>query len=163
MSKTTSLSPNFNDESASNNQVGIMARPEESANHLPGTKSILLAEDDEEMRRVIALHLRRDGFLVTECRDGMELLDHLNGYLERIGGAEEFDLIVSDIRMPGVFGLSVAAGAVDCQNFPPMILITAFGDVQTHRAAEQYGVKAVLDKPFRIPELLQKVREHISA
>ncbi len=66
-------------------------------------------EDDSEMRSVIALHLRREGYEVTECRDGMELLDHLNGYVEHVGGAEEFDLIVSDIRMPGVFGLSVAA------------------------------------------------------
>ena len=92
----------------------------------------------------------------------MELLDHLNGYVAHVRGAEVFDLVVTDIRMPGVFGLSVAAGAVDFQGFPPMILITTFGDAETHQAAEQYGVKAVLDKPFRIPKLLELVRERIA-
>lgn len=114
------------------------------------------------MRSVIALHLRREGYQVTECRDGMELLNCLNGYLEGVDEAEEFDLVVSDIRMPGVFGLSIAAGAAACQGFPSMILITAFGDADTHRAAKQYGVKAMLDKPFEIPDLLEKVREHLS-
>lgn len=137
----------------------------EKSGNLPVAKSahILLAEDDDEMRSVIALHLRREGYEVTECCDGMELLNHLNGYVEHVDDAEQFDLIVSDIRMPGVFGLSVAAGAAAYQDFPSMILITAFGDAETHRAAEQYGVKAVLDKPFKIPVLLEKVRENLSA
>ena len=164
MSDKTIHQFNLADSSTGNDRVGITTCQEESARNLPAVKSarILLAEDDDEMRSIIALHLRREGYEVTECRDGMELLDHLNGFLEHVDGADEFDLIVSDIRMPGVFGLSVAAGAADCQDSPPMILITAFGDAETHQAAEQYGVKAVLDKPFEIPVLLEKVREIIS-
>ncbi len=119
---------------------------------------VLLAEDDGEMRSVIALHLRRAGYEVTECRDGMELLDHLNGYVERVRGAEHYDLIISDIRMPGVFGLAIAEGATDYAEFPPMILITAFGDAETHRTAKQIGVTAVLDKPFQMAVLLDKAR-----
>ena len=150
--------------SAGQDQMANVTCSEVSADNASVAKParILLAEDDDEMRSVLALHLRREGYTVTECCDGMELLDHLNQYVERVTGAKRFDLIISDIRMPGVFGLSVAAGAADLQSFPPIILITAFGDRETHQAAKQYGVKAVLDKPFMISDLLDIVREHIA-
>ncbi len=124
-----------------------------------GAQSVLLAEDDEEMRAVLAMHLRRGGYAVTECRNGVELVDHLEAYLQDADGGERFDLIISDIRMPGVFGLTVAEGAVACRDFPPIILITAFGDAETHATARRCAVRAIFDKPFAISEFLSKVRE----
>ncbi len=47
-------------------------------------------------------------------------------------------------------------------NFPPTILITAFGDEETHEKARQVGVAAVLDKPFDMNDLLGKVRETLA-
>jgi demethylmenaquinone methyltransferase/2-methoxy-6-polyprenyl-1,4-benzoquinol methylase len=64
--------------------------------------------------------------------------------------------------MPGVFGLSVVEGARDRPGFPPTILITAFGDEETHETASQCGVVAVFDKPFEINDLLEKVRTSIT-
>lgn len=124
--------------------------------------SILLAEDDAEMRYILALHLRRQGYRVTECCDGAELVTRLAGYLDPHAGRADsgkFDLVITDIRMPGVFGLSVVEGSRQCPQFPPVILITAFGDAETHDAARRFGVRAVFDKPFDLREILASIRE----
>lgn len=124
--------------------------------------TILLAEDDDDMRTVLGLQLRREGYTVIECRNGAELLAKLEDYLvgtPRDRVERRYDLVISDIRMPGVFGLSVAEGVRDDPDFPPTILITAFGDEETHEAARQCGVAAMFDKPFEISDLLAKVRE----
>jgi two-component system response regulator (stage 0 sporulation protein F) len=125
-------------------------------------RRILLAEDTDEMREVIALRLRQQGYAVTECCNGAELIAELADYFGNLPADEQkrqFDLIISDIRMPGVFGLSVVEGGSEYRNFPPTILITAFGDDETHEKARQFGVTAVLDKPFDMNDLLEKVRD----
>ena len=48
-------------------------------------------------------------------------------------------------------------GANELDNFPPIILITAFGDKETHMQAERLGAVALFDKPFDIDEMLKKV------
>ena len=70
----------------------------------------------------------------------------------------EYDLIISDIRMPGVTGLEVLEGASQTDGFPPMILITAFGNEETHEQAERLGAVAFLDKPFEIELMIETVR-----
>jgi DNA-binding NtrC family response regulator len=64
------------------------------------------------------------------------------------------DAIVSDIRMPGTSGLAILEGLNECQSAMPVILITAFGDRDTHERARQLGVVAVFDKPFDMADLL---------
>jgi len=124
---------------------------------------VLLAEDDGEMRALLARALRGDGYDVVECPDGFRLLEQLGSLLlsPEVLGADPtpFDLIVSDIRMPGVTGLSVLEGLQLFEGLPPMILITAFGDAQTHAAAQRLGAVAVFDKPFDVDDLLAQVRQ----
>jgi DNA-binding response OmpR family regulator len=120
---------------------------------------ILLAEDDEEMRRLLALMLRKEGYQVTECPDGISLLDQLSSLFLHEENQRNFNLIISDIRMPGVTGMEILMGASEDKNFPPMILMTAFGDKETHIQAERLGVAALFDKPFDIDDMLNKVRE----
>jgi len=131
------------------------------------TPHILLAEDTEEMRTVIAVRLRQQGYSVTECADGAELLARLGAYLhpetvENPADSRKYDLVISDVRMPGVFGTSIVEGATECADFPPTILITAFGDDETHEKARRFGVSAVMDKPFDMSDLLEKVRTVIA-
>ena len=118
---------------------------------------ILLAEDDEEMRKLLAFMLRKEGYRVIECEDGVSLLDMLSSFFLNGEGNENFNLIISDIRMPGITGMEILMGANEMDNFPPIILITAFGDMDTHRQAERLGAAAVFDKPFDIEEMLKKV------
>ena len=117
------------------------------------------------MRAVVAMRLRQQGYSVTECCNGAELLSELGDYLGNVpveARTRRFDLIISDIRMPGVFGTSVIEGGVEYRNFPPTILITAFGDEETHEKARQIGVAAVLDKPFDMNDLFGKVRDTLA-
>jgi DNA-binding response OmpR family regulator len=119
---------------------------------------ILLAEDDKEMRTLLAHALMSFGYEVVACPDGVDMLTHLAAFLmPRDQVHESFDLIISDIRMPGVTGMEVLQGKPKRADFPPMILITAFGDDETHAQAAQYGVAAMFDKPFDVDELLKKV------
>ena len=123
---------------------------------------VLIAEDDEEFRKVLARSLRQHGFAVTECRHGVDLIGQLRCLVES-ADANDFDLIISDIRMPGVTGLSVLAGLREFKNAPPIILITAFGDDETHAEAMHLGAAAMIDKPFEIAELLAKADEILAA
>ncbi len=121
---------------------------------------ILLAEDDLEMRRFLAAALRMDGYEVTEAASGVEVLNCIGPYLYD-GKEFDLDLIISDIRMPGADGLEILAGLSKCEGAPPVILITAFGDHQTHADAERFGAVDVLDKPFDIQDLRAVVRRTV--
>ncbi|EYF06622.1 response regulator [Chondromyces apiculatus] len=116
-------------------------------------RRILVAEDDHEMRSLLALTLRHDGFEVVEARNGMEFMEHLTPWL---GGAQPLapvDVIVSDVQMPCLSGLEVLAGLSAIRHCPPVVLMTAFGDAQTHSSAASLGAVAVLDKPFDVDAL----------
>jgi DNA-binding response OmpR family regulator len=123
---------------------------------------ILLAEDDREMREMLAGVLRADGYEVTECRHGGELRDLL-GPSPHVEGAEGFDLVVSDIRMPILSGLEVLEGLFPSHEAPPVLLITAFGDEETLEQADLLGVAATLSKPFAMEELRDRVRDLLSS
>ena len=119
---------------------------------------ILVAEDDDEMRVLLFETLRREGYKVTACPDGLHLEDRL--IVSEIGSQPTpFELIISDIRMPGLSGLEVLEGLQTCEASPPTILITAFGDEETHAQARQLGAAAVFDKPFDLDDLLARVRD----
>jgi DNA-binding response OmpR family regulator len=122
-----------------------------------------LAEDDYEMRVLLAMTLRKSGYKVLECSDGIGMLTHLAAFLLPDEFAREpLDLIISDIRMPGVTGMEVLEGKPENRDFPPMILITAFGDAETHALAKQFGAAAIFDKPFDVDVLLEKVKDVLS-
>ena len=112
-----------------------------------GKRHVLVAEDDPDMRRLVAALLRGAGHKVAEARDGMEILDRIEStiWAER---PELFDVIVSDISMPGLSGLDVLA-ALRCTHFStPVILITAYGDDETREEARELGAAEFLDKPL---------------
>jgi CheY-like chemotaxis protein len=121
-----------------------------------GCRVVLLAEDDVEMRLLLSLALQKEGCSVIECKDGMDLLSKVEPLLNRKKEVD-YDLIVTDIRMPGVSGMEVVEGLAGLQVCPPIVLITAFGDAQTHEQGRQLGVAAVLDKPFEIGDFIRVI------
>ena len=126
--------------------------------HATRKRRVLLAEDNNEMRSLLALELRSHGYDVTECHDGDQLVDHI----VTPDPGVDFDLIVSDIRMPAHSGLELLDAGQQLEGFPPMILITAFGSEITHARARRLGAVAVFDKPFDVDDLLGKVEEVLS-
>lgn len=117
---------------------------------------VLVSEDEAEMRTLLMIALRREGYDVTACPDGDTLLDELAAAACQ---GEHYDLVISDIRMPGLTGMQVLWGLHGWPGLPDVILITAFGDAETHATAHRLGAAAVLDKPFEPETLLAKVRE----
>ena len=115
---------------------------------------VLVADDDQAMRNMLGASLRRRGLEVDECRDGTELLERLEN-LRR--GDGQPGLVVSDLRMPDVSGLDVIHWIGRWLPEVPVILITAFGDAQTHKRAKALGAAAVIDKPFDLAEFHEHV------
>jgi DNA-binding response OmpR family regulator len=116
------------------------------------TPRLLLAEDDAEMRCLLSRALRRSGFDVTELRDGRETLSLLVHCATQ--APEQLPhLLISDVRMPGCTGLEVLAQLRRVHAGLPVILITSFGDEETHEEARRLGAAQVIDKPFDVDEL----------
>jgi DNA-binding NtrC family response regulator len=118
---------------------------------------VLLAEDDAAMRELLARALRRAGFDVVEARSGYETLEWLaHGIIHE--PPLWFDLVISDVRMPGYDGLNILASLRQVPVHVPVILITAFGTREVHAAAIKLGAFAMLDKPFDVDDLMTLVR-----
>jgi DNA-binding response OmpR family regulator len=125
--------------------------------------TLLLVEDDTEMRRMLASALRRDGHLVIEAANGDEALDWLApGVLE--GDVERVpDLVVSDVRLPYFSGLEILEGIQVAARRIPVILITGFPDRETYAQAAALGAERVLEKPFELADLRAAVHAALRA
>jgi DNA-binding response OmpR family regulator len=123
-----------------------------TAGMMPGTRCsrILLAEDDSEMRQLIALCLAKEGHDVVQAADGVQLVAHVTDSLR---DGRPVDLVISDVRMPGLTGFEAIQWLRSLGCRAPVVLITAFGDARTHMESVRRGVVRVLDKPFDLDEL----------
>jgi DNA-binding response OmpR family regulator len=117
----------------------------------------LVAEDDDDMRRLVVRALRDEGFDVVDVRSGWALLEYLGARIFDGRRDPPLDLIVSDVRMHGVTGLEVLAGLRQTNWSTPVILITAFGDAKLHAEARRLGA-FVFDKPFDFNDLRRLAR-----
>ena len=122
-------------------------------------KRVLIADDNQKIRKIIGEVLRHRGCETTVVSDGVEAIARL----EAVGSdsTPEFDLVISDIQMPDRNGYEVFSSAR--KNCPgvPVILMTGFGYDPHHSIvrASQDGLQSVLFKPFEIQLLMAQVRE----
>jgi two-component system cell cycle response regulator CpdR len=117
--------------------------------------SILLAEDDESLRRFLAGALERAGHAVTAFGDGAEAYECLR--------CLRFDLLLSDIVMPGLDGIELAKRAADLDPSLKIMFITGFAAVALHPASETPRHAKVLSKPFHLRDIVQEVERMIAA
>uniref|UniRef100_A0A831U1C0 Sigma-54-dependent Fis family transcriptional regulator n=1 Tax=Geobacter metallireducens TaxID=28232 RepID=A0A831U1C0_GEOME len=113
------------------------------------TARILIVEDDNTFRGFLKTILAAEGYEVTEARDGDEAL----ALLVRAS----FDLVISDLKMPGLSGIDLFRACREEGSPPPFILITAFGTIEEAVAAVKEGVTDFLTKPLRDPDTLRAV------
>jgi CheY-like chemotaxis protein len=118
---------------------------------------ILLADDEPNIRSTISDILRKYHATVTACANGAEAIVHLE--------QRDFDLVISDIKMPDKTGYDVFAAARKKSQTIPVILMTGFGYDPNHCIvrASQEGLQAVLFKPFKVDQLLTEVRKALTA
>jgi len=113
--------------------------------------TVLVADDDEDLRSLVAETLRADGYRVVEAHDGAELLEHLRAGLA--GSRTNPDVVVTDVLMPKLSGLGVLDALRRAQWNVPVILMTVMGDGSVHTLARRLGAVCVLRKPLDIDDL----------
>ena len=106
---------------------------------------VLLADDDESLRRVQEYQLTNAGYAVTTCSDGKTALDEFRENLH--------DVVVTDIRMPGLDGLELLERLRAISPETPVVVITGHGTVDTAVQAMKEGAFDFLTKPFPTDKL----------
>jgi len=108
---------------------------------------ILIAEDEEPLRGLVARALAEDGHEVVTTADGAEALDRL----QREAG--RFDLLLADIKMPVMDGLALALATA--RDFPalPILLMTGFADQRERASGLEALISDVISKPFSVAEI----------
>ena len=122
----------------------------------PRSLRVLVADDDEEMRAFVIAALHADGCSTVEAHDGEELLDLLRNALDEVDLRP--DVIVADVKMPGLSGLGVLAALQRTRWDLPVVLITVLKDESIDAIARQLGAVGILHKPFDPDDLVTAVR-----
>lgn len=106
---------------------------------------IVVMEDEKSMREILKILLEGEGYDVTCASDGREGLAFLNNDI--------FDLIITDIKMPGADGFHVLKKAQEISPETLVIIITAFGTTESAIEAMKLGAYDYIHKPFKIDEI----------
>lgn len=117
---------------------------------------VLVADDLDDARELLAGALRRAAFEVVEARDGQELLA-LVSELSRAGQA--LDAVVADVDMPVTNGIEAARQLRELMPSVPIVLMTGLRDERTISRARAVGASAILQRPFEPDELLGVLAE----
>ncbi|HVL71401.1 MAG TPA: response regulator [Beijerinckiaceae bacterium] len=115
---------------------------------------ILLVDDEEPIRAFLKRGLEMDGHAVTTAVDGGDGLDRL--------GEGEFDLLLTDIRMPIMDGIALALAAKRERPDLVVLLMTGYADQRERAKGLEAIVADVLTKPFSLADLRGRVREVLS-
>jgi len=113
-------------------------------------RRVLVVDDDADMTAMLARHLEREDMAVVAATGGRAALKAL--------ASQEFDVVVTDLVMDQVGGLEVLAAAGRCRPTPRVILMTAFGTLETAIEAMRQGAYDYLTKPFKLAEVTVAVR-----
>ena len=112
---------------------------------------ILLADDDDSLRRVLEFQLQEASFEVVAVSNGAQALEMFSG--------NDFDCVITDWRMPQLSGLDFIQRAGAIRSETPIIVITAFGDVETAVTAMRSGAFDFISKPFDRQAILMTVEK----
>ncbi|MBN2573616.1 MAG: response regulator [Deltaproteobacteria bacterium] len=122
---------------------------------------LLVAEDDKALRDMMVALLRADRYEVVAVGNGIDLLHTLKVSLDTKPETQPFDLVISDVRMPGRSGPRAFAEIGYGPRVPPVLFITAFGDEELREEALRVGALGVLDKPVDFDELRDFIRGYL--
>ncbi|HOE68745.1 MAG: Nitrogen regulation protein NR(I) [Candidatus Omnitrophica bacterium ADurb.Bin314] len=122
------------------------------------TKRVLAVDDDGLVRKTLEIFLREAGYQPTVVSGGDEALAALS--------EQHFDLLITDIRMPGMDGLQIIQASRDyCRQMgkPPIpeIVLTAYNDEPVKQSAARMGIRDFILKPFRAEEFLRTLERNL--
>ncbi|BCO18398.1 transcriptional regulator [Alteromonas sp. KC3] len=116
--------------------------------------NLLLVDDDKSLLRLLTIRLEGEGYTVTAVEDGQSALRKLQN--------DNYDVVLSDLRMPGLDGLSLFEEIMGIRKDIPVILMTAHGTIADAVAATQRGVFGFLPKPVDHDELRALLQKALS-
>ena len=116
--------------------------------------NLLLVDDDKSLLRLLTIRLEGEGYDVTAVEDSQSALRKLQN--------DSFDVVLSDLRMPGLDGLSLFEEIMGIRKDIPVILMTAHGTIADAVAATQRGVFGFLPKPVDHDELRTLLQKALS-
>ena len=111
---------------------------------------ILVVDDEAGMRKSLTIMLRREGYEVSEAHEGKVAADHLE--------KDVFDLVIADLKMEPVSGLDLLRLVKHMSPDVEVILMTAFGTVESAVEAMKLGAFDFITKPFLVEEILLRVQ-----
>ena len=116
---------------------------------------ILIVDDEATIRASLVESLTREGFDITSAETGEEALAKTHSTV--------FDLVITDLKLPGVSGLEILQALRNQGNSTPVIVMTAYGDVDTAVSAMRLGAYDFMPKPFKLGTMKKQVRAALKA
>ncbi|HET9131145.1 MAG TPA: sigma-54 dependent transcriptional regulator, partial [Terriglobia bacterium] len=113
-------------------------------------EKILIVDDEQSLRDVLSIMLKRAGYVVTSAMDGEEAIELLN--------REIFDLVITDLRMPKIDGMEVLRAVKSASPETVVLIITAFATADSAVDAMKQGAYDYLTKPFQVDEVQLIIR-----
>ena len=117
-------------------------------------KTILLADDDDNLRRVLEFQLSEAGYKILTAADGAQAFEIFTN--------NDFDCVITDLRMPKLSGLELLEKIKTFNAEIPVVVITAFGEVETAVSAMKAGAFDYINKPFNRDEILLTLERAVS-
>jgi len=118
--------------------------------------SILLVDDDAELLKALTKVLEKDGYTVVPLPDGNSAVRYVNSTKQR------FDLVITDVSMPGMSGTSLLTAFKTAFPQVPVIIMTAFADWGNYMEALREGAYEYLYKPVEKDQLLAAVQRALA-
>ena len=117
--------------------------------------AILVVDDELSMREFLKILLEKEGYDVTSVAEATSAIDQISS-----GG---FDLVISDIKMPGMGGLTLLDKIKGIDNTLPVIMITAYASPENAVNAMKSGAFDYITKPFKVDEIIKIIKSAISS
>ncbi len=118
---------------------------------MSGSKHILIIDDEENLRHMLSVMLTRQGYVVDSAANGEEGLQRIK--------EKAYDFILCDIRMPEMDGKSFLARALEQSVIAPVIMMSAYGSVETAVECMKMGAYDFISKPFKKDEIVMVLRK----
>ncbi|XVV16009.1 response regulator [Actinoplanes sp. CA-131856] len=120
-------------------------------------KTILIVDDSASVRQVVSIALKGAGYEVITANDGKDAL-------AKMSGGQRLHLIISDVNMPNMDGITFVAEAkkLPAYKFTPIIMLTTESQDDKKKQAQAAGAKAWVTKPFQPEQMLSAVAKLVA-
>ena len=118
-----------------------------------GSETILVVEDEEDLRELLSTMLHDHGYGILVARDGLEALERYRRH------KEDIDLVITDMDLPKINGAAVSRSILDANPQARIILISGFIEASLKEEILSSGVREFMAKPYTMPQMLQAVRQ----